>query len=287
MKEIHIAEADITAVAKKLEQIAPFCRPIDPDLRSPAIKVIDCVLSLRTSYDRVVVPRLKNFRVKHPDTQQVTDLANLMASYPTPYKFIQQELNYNSERKAKMLQQVVKYLCQIAQKTPSIPEEENLKEWAMQANPQECYTLNIKYFAMAGFQYLRILFGADTTKPDVHIIRFVYKTLNRNVSDIESLLLLEAASKRLGLSVRAVDSYIWKEGARPAEMTNKTDLNDELRTEYDETLLKNGVRGKYAEQAAAGTNLVRLDPDVAAAFPTEEAVNEALRSILKERNKEK
>lgn len=287
MKEIHIAEADITAVAKKLEQIAPFCRPIDPDLRSPAIKVIDCVLSLRTSYDRVVVPRLKNFRVKHPDTQQVTDLANLMASYPTPYKFIQQELNYNSERKAKMLQQVVKYLCQIAQKTPSIPEEENLKEWAMQANPQECYTLNIKYFAMAGFQYLRILFGADTTKPDVHIIRFVYKILNRNVSDIESLLLLEAASKRLGLSVRAVDSYIWKEGARPAEMTNKTDLNDELRPEYDETLLKNGIRGKYAEQAAAGTNLVRLDPDVAAAFPTEEAVNEALRSILKERNKEK
>lgn len=287
MKEIRITEDDIAAVAKALKQIAPFCMPIDPDLRSPAIKVIDCVLSLRTSYDRVVVPRLKNFRVKHPDTQQVTDLVNLMASYPTPYKFIQQELNYNSERKAKMLQQVVKYLCQIAQKTPSIPEEENLKEWAMQANPQECYTLNIKYFAMAGFQYLRILFGADTTKPDVHIIRFVCKILNRNVSDIESLLLLEAASKRLGLSVRAVDSYIWKEGARPAEMTNKTDLNDELRPEYDETLLKNGIRGKYAEQSTAGTNLVRLDHDVAAAFPTEKAVNVALRTVLNQRKKEK
>ena len=70
-------------------------------------------------------------------------------------------------------------------------------------------------------------------------------------------------------------------------MTNKTEFNDELRPEYDETLLKNGVRGKYAEQSAAGTNIVRLDPDVAAAFPNEEAVNEALRSVLKERNKEK
>ena len=64
-------------------------------------------------------------------------------------------------------------------------------------------------------------------------------------------------------------------------MTNRTKLNDELRPEYDETLLKNGIRGKYAKQYAAGTNIVRLEPDVAAAFPNEEAVNEALRFVLK------
>lgn len=64
-----------------------------------------------------------------------------------------------------------------------------------------------------------------------------------------------------------------------AEITTTPD--DELRTEYDETSLKNGVRGKYAEQYAAGTNIVRLAPDVAAAFPNEEAVNEALRFVLK------
>ena len=70
------------------------------------------------------------------------------------------------------------------------------------------------------------------------------------------------------------------------KMTNRTELNGELRPEYDETLLKNGVRGKYAKRYAAGTNIVRLEPDVAAAFPTEEAVNKALRSILKTMNKE-
>ena len=64
-------------------------------------------------------------------------------------------------------------------------------------------------------------------------------------------------------------------------MTNKTELSDELRPAYDETLLKNGIRGKYAKQYAAGTNIVRLEPDVAAAFPNEEAVNEALRFVLK------
>lgn len=61
---------------------------------------------------------------------------------------------------------------------------------------------------------------------------------------------------------------------------HETPLDDELREEYDETLLKNGVRGKYTTRLARGSNLVRLAPDVAAAFPTEEAVNEALRLLL-------
>ena len=60
-----------------------------------------------------------------------------------------------------------------------------------------------------------------------------------------------------------------------------TPLEDDLREEYDETLLKDGVRGKYVQRLAAGSNIVRLAPDVAAAFPTEEAVNEALRLLLK------
>ncbi len=61
----------------------------------------------------------------------------------------------------------------------------------------------------------------------------------------------------------------------------ETPLDDELRPEYDETLLKNGVRGKYVQRYQAGTNVVLLAPDVATAFPTAEAVNEALRLLMK------
>ena len=60
------------------------------------------------------------------------------------------------------------------------------------------------------------------------------------------------------------------------KMADITAPNNELRPECDETSLKNGVRGKYAQQCAAGTNIVCLAPDVAAAFPNAEAVNEAL-----------
>ncbi len=61
----------------------------------------------------------------------------------------------------------------------------------------------------------------------------------------------------------------------------ETPLDDELRAEYDETLLKDGVRGKYVARYRQGTNLVLLAPDVAAAFPTEQAVNDALRLLMK------
>jgi hypothetical protein len=56
--------------------------------------------------------------------------------------------------------------------------------------------------------------------------------------------------------------------------------SDDLRPEYRREDLGSGVRGKYLEDYRRGTNLVLLSPDVAQAFPTEEAVNEALRSLM-------
>ena len=55
--------------------------------------------------------------------------------------------------------------------------------------------------------------------------------------------------------------------------------NDELRREYDLSLLKGGVRGKYYHRATAGMNLVLIEPDLASFFPDSEAVNRALRVL--------
>ena len=56
---------------------------------------------------------------------------------------------------------------------------------------------------------------------------------------------------------------------------------DELRPEYKKEDLGRGIRGKYLKSYRSGTNLVLLKPDVAKAFPTDESVNDALRSLLK------
>ena len=61
----------------------------------------------------------------------------------------------------------------------------------------------------------------------------------------------------------------------------KVRKSDELRPEYKREELGQGVRGKHFESYQEGTNLVLLSPDVAKVFSTEEAVNEALRSLTR------
>ena len=60
----------------------------------------------------------------------------------------------------------------------------------------------------------------------------------------------------------------------------KPKKQDDVRPEYDLSKLKGGVRGKHFKRYQAGTNLVLLAPEVRAAFPTDDAVNDALRSLI-------
>ncbi len=55
---------------------------------------------------------------------------------------------------------------------------------------------------------------------------------------------------------------------------------DDLLPEYDLSQLTGGVRGKSLQRYRAGTNLALLAPEIRAAFPTDEAVNAALRSLI-------
>ena len=59
---------------------------------------------------------------------------------------------------------------------------------------------------------------------------------------------------------------------KPVESDNS------MREEYD---FSNAVRGKYADRFPQDVVMVTLEPDVAAAFPDAESVNEALRVLLK------
>lgn len=61
----------------------------------------------------------------------------------------------------------------------------------------------------------------------------------------------------------------------------RTAKQDEMRKEYSREDLGAGVRGKHYEDYKKSMNLVLLSPDVAAAFPDDDSVNDALRALLK------
>lgn len=60
-----------------------------------------------------------------------------------------------------------------------------------------------------------------------------------------------------------------------------TDFEDEMRPNYDRATLGTGTRGKHFAEYQAGTNVAFLAPDVRAAFPTDEELNDALRLLIR------
>ena len=65
----------------------------------------------------------------------------------------------------------------------------------------------------------------------------------------------------------------------------KSSRADELRPENKRSdFTKEFVRGTYAAKIAKRSNIVRLDPEIADAFPTSKAVNEALGAVLRAAN---
>ena len=60
---------------------------------------------------------------------------------------------------------------------------------------------------------------------------------------------------------------------KPTEIERDPDMLDD----YD---FSQGVRGKYVQRFAQGSNIVVLSPDVAEIFPDSESVNAALRLLV-------
>jgi len=66
-----------------------------------------------------------------------------------------------------------------------------------------------------------------------------------------------------------------------------SELDDDLRPEYrpEDFAGMRAVRGKYAKALRRVSNVVRIAPDVHAAFPNERAVNSALRRLMRKEGK--
>ena len=69
--------------------------------------------------------------------------------------------------------------------------------------------------------------------------------------------------------------------ARKSERTMSLPIqpsDEDMRPEYD---FSHGIRGKHHKAYQAGTNVVFLEPDIAAAFPDSASVNQALRLLVR------
>src|SRR6267143_938193 len=109
--------------------------------RAPALRVIDCVLSLNRNYDRFVVPRLDAFEHRFPQVITICQLRDLIASYESPDAFVRDALNYKHADRAQTLSQVVDYVVGTVLGDRRIEELEQLQQWVVGAQPSDYPTL--------------------------------------------------------------------------------------------------------------------------------------------------
>ena len=179
-----------------------------------AVKVVDCVASLNRPYRQMVEPRVKRLAAHHPSLETCSDLIDLIERSGGPERFPSAELDYEHPAVGRRILGVAEFLLGIQQRFEGSTEADRLRQWAVWAHPGDYITVGVSGFAIAGFQYLRMLLGAETVKPDVHIKAYVERAVGRPVSEIEAVYLLEWAAESCHRSIRWTDAGIWSRAAR-------------------------------------------------------------------------
>ena len=208
-------EADHERLVGALCRLAPSVRPSSDRAwtRPPAVRVIDCILSLNRNYDRFVVPRLDRFEQRFPAIRSVEDLNIGISMYATPHDFVIKTLEYNHEARANTLGAVSSWLTGVSGSGTPCSRQARLEDWARQ--PDKGYSaLGIRGFGLAGFQYLRMLFGANTTKPDFRVCEWTANAVGHRISAPTALRLLERAAPEANILLRDFDTTIWEMSSR-------------------------------------------------------------------------
>jgi hypothetical protein len=191
-----------------------------------AEKLLDCVLSLHRPYDEFVVPRLDGFRRQCPDVNTLADLAQCVARHGGHVQFYKEVLDYDYPEAAQMFGRMLAFLLGETSSHPGATEAQSLAAWARNANvngykriwvDQNGDSTNIPMFGIAGWQYLRMLFGADTCKPDVAVKGFAKGCLKKSLSGVSIVEVMEQAAPLVpqlganGKPVREADRRIWNQ----------------------------------------------------------------------------
>ena len=215
---MSINDNDVDKITKCIDEYygAKLNKEVEADYgwSHPVLNLIDCVLSLNRRYDNFAKPRVKEFNKNNRDVVTLLQLKEFIYSSGGPAAFVRKELKYTDANRAEVLYGVLNRLIEIAEKFPGPNEMRSICQWANSVSPHDYKNFGVFGFGLAGFQYLRMLFGADTVKPDIYIKAFVKDCLGKNVSEMIALYLVETASKRLGYSPRRVDGVIWEDYAR-------------------------------------------------------------------------
>lgn len=204
------SEIDIRRVVRYLSTI-PLDYQMLPDefgYSSPVLICLDAVLSINRKYYSFVVPRIKYFEENYPHICTLEQLASLI--HELGYEGFHVVWRYKHIARVRTLDSLVTKYMNYAKEIGEKDDLVAMRIWAQKSSVVDYKNFGVYGIGLATFQYLRMMLGVSTVKPDVHIKRAVRYALQRPVSDLEAICLIEKASEAMGLPTTLVDHNLWR-----------------------------------------------------------------------------
>jgi len=201
----------IELVVNRVAQILDFHHDLDipQEHHYPTLVLVlaDVVLSANRHYEEFVRPRvglLKELAI--PDLATLIQLIDTLGVDTFCLYW-----NYRHPERVRILCDLAGRCLELLSDSEEGDEVERLRVWAQYSTTDDfSFFTDIPGFGFVSFQYLRILLGANTIKPDVHISNFIYQATGQRLSAPKLIDLLEAVATKMEVSASALDHAIWR-----------------------------------------------------------------------------
>jgi mycofactocin precursor len=167
--------------------------------------LVDAVLSINRQYKSFVVPRVEIMRCS--GIQTLEELLGVIEEvgidgFCGVWK-------YKHPERVEILRDLAIRCLEIKEVLNIEDDLEALNEWGKTSKTEDFDGFGIKGFGFTTFQYLRLLCGSDTTKPDVHLKRAIEFAVERKCNLKEVVEIVEQTGRKMGVGVRQLDYAIW------------------------------------------------------------------------------
>lgn len=172
---------------------------------NPVLILVDAVLSMNRKYEAFVVPR-----IKHLEKSNITSLDQLNTIITqNGIEAFAQVWNYNDPKRVEILQNLAQKFSQLKEQYGLSDDLETLHKWGKEAKPEEWTTFGVKGIAFTTYQYLRILCGANTVKPDIYIQRAFKEAIGKSRPLEEIVEVVEETAKQMNIAAQQLDYALW------------------------------------------------------------------------------
>lgn len=174
------------------------------EYNNPVLTLIDAVLSINRKYESFVKPRIKLIQDRNIDSFDKLDMELRKGN-----EYFTSLWNYNHSQRIELLRNLLRYFLNYKKDNNIKDDLETLRKWGKESSVEKFKEWNIKGIAFTTYQYLRMLCGANTVKPDIHILRTVESGVGKKLSLKDSVKIIEDISKEMDIKARDLDHSIW------------------------------------------------------------------------------